>query len=462
MFRRFVDDGLAQSSYLIASLVTGKAVVVDPRRDIEVYVEAARESGVEIAYAIETHVHADFVSGGCELAAVGARPVAGPGAGLRFPHHEVTHGERLTLGDDIALTFLHTPGHTPEHISVLIEDADAPRRVLTGDTLFVSAVGRPDLLGDEHARQLAGALYDSLHDVLLRLEDDVEVHPGHGAGSLCGTGIGQADHSTIGQERRFNAFLQHRTKDLFVAAVLADLPDTPPYFPRMKRLNADGPPVLGPGNAATAPPRLEAAVAGELVAAGALVLDLRSPDAFAAAHPTGAIHLEFGPKIGYWAGWVVPGAARVVLVAEGEQQAAAAGLQLARIGIDNVAGYVGGGFDAWRKAGLPVSAGERIDVAELEKRLAGADAPAVLDVRSRQEFEAGHLPDAVHVLLNQVGASAPSNPAGPVVTICEGGYRASLAASLLARQGLTRVASVSGGMSAYRKLVSESPRRRRA
>jgi hydroxyacylglutathione hydrolase len=279
---------------------------------------------------------------------------------------------------------------------------------------------------------------------------------------LCGTGIGQADHSTIGQERRFNAFLQHRTKDLFVAAVLADLPDTPPYFPRMKRLNADGPPVLGPGNAATAPPRLEAAVAGGLVAAGALVLDLRSPDAFAAAHPTGAIHLEFGPKIGYWAGWVVPGAARVVLVAEGEQQAAAAGLQLARIGIDNVAGYVGGGFDAWRKAGLPVSAGERIDVAELEKRLAGADAPAVLDVRSRQEFEAGHLPDAVHVLLNQVGASAPSIPAGPVVTICEGGYRASLAASLLARQGLTRVASVSGGMSAYRKLVSESPRRRRA
>jgi hydroxyacylglutathione hydrolase len=224
----------------------------------------------------------------------------------------------------------------------------------------------------------------------------------------------------------------------------------------MKRLNSTGPPVLGPGAAAAAPPRLEAADAGALVSAGALVLDLRDADAFAAAHPTGAIHLEFGPKVGYWAGWVVPGAARVVFVAEGEHQAAAARLQLARIGIDRVAGYVGGGFDAWRQAGLPVSSGERIDVGELLKRLERPDAPAILDVRSRREFDAGHLPDAAHVVLNEVAARAPSIPAGPVVTICEGGYRASLAASLLARQGLTRVASVSGGMSAYRDLDSGS------
>jgi hydroxyacylglutathione hydrolase len=461
MFRRFFDDGLAQSSYMIASRASGKAAVVDPRRDIDVYLDAARESGVEIVFAIETHVHADFVSGARELAAAGARHVAGPGAGLRLPHHEAAHGQRLALGDDIALTLLHTPGHTPEHISVLVEEAAAPARVLTGDTLFVSAVGRPDLLGDEHARQLAGMLYDSLHGVLLRLGDDVEVHPGHRAGSLCGAGIGEADHSTIGQERRFNAFLQHETKDLFVAAVLADLPDTPPYFPRMKRLNADGPHVLGPGRAAAAPPRLEPAVAGGLVSAGALVLDLRSADAFAAGHPTGAIHLEFGPKVGYWAGWVVPGAARVVLITDGEHQAAAARLQLARIGIDSVEGHVGGGFDAWGKAGLPVSAGERIDVAELVKRLAGPHAPAIMDVRSRHEFDSGHLQDAAHVALNEVAARAPSIPAGPVVTICEGGYRASLAASLLARQGLTHVACVAGGMSAYRTLTSESGRQRR-
>jgi hydroxyacylglutathione hydrolase len=464
MFRRFFDDGLAQSSYLVASLTTREAAVVDPRRDVEVYLAAARESGVQIVFAIETHVHADFVSGARELAALGARIVAGPGAGLRFPHHDAAHGEQLKLGDDVTLTLLHTPGHTPEHISVLVEEgeAGAPRRVLTGDTLFVSAVGRPDLLGEEHARQLARQLFDSLHDVLLPLGDDVEVHPGHGAGSLCGAGIGQADHTTIGQERRFNAFLQHGSKEAFVAAVLADLPETPPYFPRMKRLNAAGPPVLGPGKAAAAPPRLDPAEAGRLVSAGALVLDLRSPEAFATGHPTGAIHLEFGPKVGYWAGWIVPGAARVLLVADGERQAAAAKLQLARVGIDGVAGYVGGGLDAWQKAGLPVSSGERIDVAELVTRLDGPDAPAILDVRSRHEFDLGHLQDAAHVPLNEVAAHAPSIPAGPVVTICESGYRASLAASLLARQGLDRVTSVSGGMSAYRELESRSGRRRGA
>ncbi len=456
MFRRFYDDGLAQSSYLIASAATREAAVVDPRRDIEAYLDAARESGLEIVFAIETHVHADFVSGARELAAFGARTVAGPGAGLRFPHHEAAHQERLALGDDIALTLLHTPGHTPEHISVLVEEAGAPPRVLTGDTLFVSAVGRPDLLGEEHARQLAGELYDSLHGVLLRLEDNVEVHPGHGAGSLCGAGIGDAEHSTIGQERRGNAFLQHRTREAFVAAVLDDLPETPPYFPRMKRLNSDGPPVLGPGAAAAPPPRLEPADAGALVAGGALILDLRGPDEFAAGHPTGAIHLEFGSKVGYWAGWVVPGAARVVLVAEGERQAAAARLQLARIGVDSVAGYVDGGFDGWRAEGLPVSAGERIEIAQLLARLQGPDAPVLLDVRSRREFETGHLQDAVHIELNELAARAPSIPAGPIVTICEAGYRASLAASLLARQGLMRVASVAGGMSGVRNLESRS------
>ena len=211
MFERLSDEGLAQTSYLIACERTRTAIVIDPRRDIDAYTSIAARHGLTIAFAIETHIHADFVSGARELAAAGARVVAGPGAGLRFPLHEATHGETLRAGD-ITIEVLHTPGHTPEHISLLVRQPGAPVRVFTGDTLFVGAVGRPDLLGADQARGLAGQLYDSLFGTLLTLDDYVEVYPGHGAGSLCGAGIGTAPHSTIGQERRFNPLLQQAGK----------------------------------------------------------------------------------------------------------------------------------------------------------------------------------------------------------------------------------------------------------
>src|SRR5689334_6816892 len=236
MFQRFFDEGLAQASFLIGCDRARQAVVIDPRRDTAVYTAAAAQHGSTIIAAIETHVHADFVSGARELAATGARVITGPGSGVAFPHDEACDGERLVIGD-LTLTFLHTPGHTPEHICVRAEGPGQPPHLFTGDLLFVGSVGRPDLLGDDQATRLADDLFTSLQRVVA-LGDDVEVHPGHGAGSLCGAGIGNEPSTTIGRERRQNAMLQHASRETFVAAVLGDLPPRPPYFARMKRVNA--------------------------------------------------------------------------------------------------------------------------------------------------------------------------------------------------------------------------------
>lgn len=452
MFQRFFDEGLAQSSFLIACSRTRDAAAVDPRRDVDVYVAAARQHGLTIAYSIETHVHADFVSGSRELAARGARVIVGPGSGLKFPHHEAQNGERIMLGD-IALTFLHTPGHTPEHISILVEEPGEPRRVLTGDTLFVGAVGRPDLLGAEQARGLANQLHDSLFNRLLSLADEVEVHPGHGAGSLCGAGIGKEPSSTIGQERRFNPMLQHRTRDTFVRAVLGDLPETPPYFPRMKRVNAEGPAVLGLAENVAPPPAIEVHRAAEVVRGGAILIDLRSADEYAAAHPTRAMHIGFGSKVGYWAGWVIPAGASVILLATDSGQALEAWRQLIRVGIDGVVGYVDGGFTAWQGEGLPVSQIAQVTVEQLVQRMSEPDAPAILDVRTAREFKEGHLEGAMLVPVGEVPARLAELPARrPIATICEAGYRSSLASSLLERAGIGPVINVVGGMSAFRAL----------
>jgi len=449
MFQRHFDEGLAQCSYLMACERTREAIVIDPRRDVAAYVEAAERHGLRIVYAIETHIHADFVSGSRELAAVGARVIGGPGSALGFDFHEARDGETLRVGD-IGLRFLHTPGHTPEHISIAVEAPDAPARVFTGDTLFVGAVGRPDLLGDELTRRLAGELYDSLFVRLLALPDHVEVHPGHGAGSLCGAGIGQEPHSTIGRERQFNPMLRHASRESFVAAVLGDLPDTPSYFPRMKKINREGPPVLGLARALPSvravTPRDAAAMASE----GAWIVDLRTGDEFAAGHPQGAVHLGFGAKVGYWAGWILPGDARIVLLAGSDSQIPGAHAQLLRVGLDRIEGVIAGGFDAWRREGLAVQSTPQIDVRELRTRVRSGAPLTLLDVRTRKEFAGGHVEGALNVPVGEVPRMRAASSGPPVATMCEGGYRSSLAASLLQRQGVPNVINVTGGMSAYR------------
>jgi hydroxyacylglutathione hydrolase len=456
MFHRFFDEGLAHASYLIACDRTREAVVVDPRRDIEVYTEMAARDGLTITHAIETHIHADFVSGARELAALGARVVSGPGADLLVPHHEARDRKRLQVGDT-SFEFLHTPGHTPEHITIVARQPNEPARALTGDTLFVGAVGRPDLLGEDQARRLAGQLYDSLFNTLLALDDDIEVHPGHGAGSLCGSGIGKAPHSTIGQERRFNPWLQPRSKDAFVAGVLGDLPDTPPYFPRMKRVNHDGPAVLALASGVPKPRALKATDAAAMIEDGAILLDLRAGDEFGAGHPPGAVNIGYGSKVGYWAGWILPAGARLLLLTGDARQALETHRQLLRVGFDDLAGHVEGGYEAWRAATLPVARLEQISARDLRDRLARRERLTVVDVRTPREWQGGHLDAAISMPVGDVPTRAGELTAsGPVAMICESGFRSSLASSLLARTGVETVVNVSGGLAAYRALESTS------
>lgn len=456
MFQRHFDEGLAQASFFIGCPRTRQAVVIDPRRDVDVYVEAARAAGYQIAYAIETHVHADFACGSNELAAIGAKTICGPGAGLKYPNHEVAHGETLQAGD-LALEFLHTPGHTPEHISILVRQPGAPVRLFTGDTLFVGAVGRPDLLGETQTRQLAAQLYDSLFRKILTLDADVEVHPGHGSGSLCGAGIGSDPFTTIGQERRFNPMLQHETEEAFVAAVLSDLPDTPPYFPRMKKLNAAGAPVLGLANGYAGPAAVTATDAAEAMAGGAVLIDLRKAEVFAAGHPSGALNLGYGPKIGYWGGYVLPTDARVFLLGGSEREITDAARQLLRIGLSHIDGFVDGGFDAWSAAGLPAGTITLTNVEALEGSLQGPAAPLVIDVRTPKEWKKDHIAGAMHIPLGDLEARAGEIPRDrTAATMCEAGYRSSLAASILARAGVERLINVTGGMSAWRALTASA------
>lgn len=452
MFQRYFDAGLAQASYLVACDRTRDAVVIDPRRDIDAYLTAAKQHQLNIVAAIETHIHADFLSGARELATAGAKTIAGPGASLKYPSTEVRDEERLTLGT-LALRFLHTPGHTPEHISIVAEQRGEPARVFTGDTLFVGAVGRPDLLGESLMRRLAGDLHESLFCKLLALEEHVEVHPGHGAGSLCGAGIGAEPYSTIGRERRSNPMLKHVDRDEFVTAVLDDLPDTPSYFQRMKRLNRDGPPLIGFANGYAGVPAIDAGAGSDAVREGAVVIDLRDAAAFCDAHAAGALHMAFGPKIGYWAGWVLPEGARIVLVAANAREAAEAGRQLLRVGCDRIEGCIAGGIDAWRAAGLRISRMPQVTVRQLQERLGRNEDLAVVDVRSPHEWNEGHIEGAINVPVGDVGISAATlDGHDSVATICEGGYRSLLAASLLARAGLANVVNVTGGMTAYREL----------
>ncbi|HEU4934911.1 MAG TPA: MBL fold metallo-hydrolase [Vicinamibacterales bacterium] len=451
MFQRYFDAGLAQASYLLACDRTREAVLIDPRRDVDVYVAAAAQSNLKVIAAIETHVHADFVSGARELQSIGVQTLAGPGSSLRFPAREVKHNERLVLGD-LSLRFLHTPGHTPEHISIVAENRGEPARVFTGDTLFVGAVGRPDLLGASLMRGLAGQLHDSLFHTLLALDDEVQVHPGHGAGSLCGAGIGVEPFSTIGRERASNPLLAYADRDQFVEIVLGDLPETPPYFARMKRLNCDGPHVLDLARGYRGTTALDLETATRAVREGAVPMDLCDDDAVCGEHLSTSLRIAFGPKIGYWAGWVLPAASRILLLTPDPARATEAGRQLLRVGFDAIEGYVAAPAAAWNAAGFPVTRVTQISVAELRERFGRGRNLTLIDVRSEREWNAGHATGAIHVPLGDVTArSAEFDKGSAIATICEGGYRSMLAASILMRAGFPNVLNVAGGMAAYRK-----------
>jgi hydroxyacylglutathione hydrolase len=448
-FKQFYLGCLAQASYMIGS--KGEAAVVDPRRDIETYLEEAGREGLTIRHVIETHLHADFVSGHRELAArTGAKIYFGAKAQAKFDYVPVREGDEISLGD-VALRFLETPGHTPESLSVLVIDrtkSETPEAVLTGDTLFIGDVGRPDLLGAKvSAQELAGMLYDSLHEKLLKLPDSVAVYPAHGAGSLCGRNISSETSSTIGQQRRFNYALQPMARDEFIRMMTTDLPEAPAYFSRDVKINREG---AGSLSELPRPHALEPGALDDLRRSGAVVLDTRPSAQFGTGHIPGSLNIGLGGQFASWAGALIPAEKKIVLVTEDEEHVEEARTRLARVGLENVVGFLAGGLLAWHESGRPLAATEQISVDELRHRLARGEVAQLVDVRRPGEWQAGHIAQARHLPLNELPSRAGElDRDKPVTAICAGGYRSSIATSLLEQRGLTRITNVVGGMTAW-------------
>ena len=450
-FKQFYLGCLAHASYLVGS--DGEAAVVDPQRDVEQYVAEAEAQGLKIKYVVETHLHADFVSGHTELAArTGAEIVFGAKAGARFPHRAVRDGDELRVGR-VRLRVLETPGHTPESISLVVVDDEVsaePQKVLTGDTLFVGDVGRPDLAGARGLtpQEMAGMLYESLHGKLLRLDDAVEVWPAHGAGSMCGRNISKETSSTIGQQRRTNHALAPMARDEFVRLMTTDLPEAPAYFPADAEINRSGPrPLTEMRRPAALIPQQVAAYAN----LGYVVLDVRGSAEFGAGHVPGALNIGLGGQFASWAGALIPLGSPLILVAADEAQVDEAITRLARVGHDSARGYLRGGMPAWREAGFEVSEVEQVSVAELRRMLEEGGDLQVLDVRRPAEFAAGHAPRAASAPLSpRLREEATRlDPSRPLAVICAGGYRSSAATSLLRPLGFRRLYNVEGGTGAW-------------
>ena len=448
-FEQFYLGCLAHASYMLAS--QGEAVVVDPQRDVDIYLKAAEEHGVKIHHIFETHLHADFVSGHKELAArTGAKIYIGARAGAKFSHVDVDDGFELRVGK-VLLRVLDTPGHTLESICLVITDEERsgkPWAVLTGDTLFLGDVGRPDLSKTHTPPQLAGMLYDSLHDKLLALPDEVLVYPAHGAGSLCGRNMRAERSSTIGIERLTNYALQIKSKEEFVQQLTANLPARPDYFLQDAEINREGASTLA--DLAELPP-ISARELKSMLEEGAFALDVRPGDQFAQGHVPGSINIALSGQFASWAGTVLGLSSRPVLIADSGEQVSEARLRLTRVGIEEARGYLNGGVEAWKQAGFALAELPEITVQTLHDRWQ-RHALQVLDVRREPEWQAGHIAGASWWPLDNFKVSPPEIDRDlPIAVHCKSGYRSMIACSLLQRAGFRDVTNVIGGFDAWQQ-----------
>ncbi len=446
-FEQFYLACLAHASYMLGS--GGEAAVVDPQRDVEIYLQAAQEQGLNIRHIFETHLHADFVSGHKELAArTGAKIYVGERAGARFPHVPLRDGSEVSFGE-VRIAALETPGHTPEGVCLVVRDlakSAEPAMVLTGDTLFIGDVGRPDLSKQYTPQQLAGMLYDSLHEKLLRLPDSVQVYPAHGAGSLCGRNMRADRFSTIGIERLTNPALQVNSREEFVRQLTANLPPRPAYFVQDAELNREGAPSLEelPPLPAIAPQRLRT-----LIEEGANVLDTRASEQFAAGHVPGSINIPLAGQFATWAGIVLGLEGRPVIIAESPEKLAESRLRLARVGIEECIGYLPGGVEEWKQAALPLATMAQMSVADLYGKIK-ENGLQVLDVRREGEWQTGHIAGARLWPLDRFASELPRlEHARPLAVHCRSGYRSAIACSLLLRAGYRDVTNVVGGFDAW-------------
>jgi hydroxyacylglutathione hydrolase len=449
---RFEVPGLSHYSYAIGS--RGKLAIVDPKRDIDTYLEYAAEREAKIAHILETHIHADYASGARELAeATGAELHLsaydeGEDYVYQFPHQPMREGDRIVI-DGLEISALHTPGHTPEHLAFLLHEAGRgrhPLAMLSGDFLFVGSLGRPDLLGEASKRRLAELLYESLHQKIRDLPDGVEIYPAHGAGSFCGSGMSDRPQSTLGYERASNIFFGDPDKETFVRHILSSVPPFPDYYRRMKRINSEGPQLLGglPGGQAFEPEDFRDLMEREQ----AIVIDLRRPETFGGAHIPGSLSIGMGPTFVTWAAWLVPYDRPILLLAEPGADPESARRALVRVGLDDVRGCLKGGMPAWMEKGWEMAELEQISVAELEaRRRLGT---TIVDVRSDQEWAVGHIPGALHIMGGDLPKRFEELPReGALHLICATGYRSNIAASLLRRNGFSEVANVTGGMTGW-------------
>ncbi len=452
VFEQINADGLAQLSYMVGDDKAGVVAVIDPRRDVDVYTDMARAKGVRIAAIVETHIHADFVSGVHELhERTGATIYGGKTEDYQFDLKQMSEGDEIALGA-VRLRALHTPGHTPEHISLLIFDkqqGEEPFGVFTGDTLFNLDVGRPDLLGKDMEKKLAPQLYRSLFQKLVPLGDRIEVYPAHGAGSGCGANIGDRRQTTIGNERVFSAALKERSEEEFVEWLLGGMPEPPRYYARLKKVNAKGAPLVGslPLPPPLSPQEFQERMKDENTA----VIDTRSILAFGGGHIPGAINIALRSEFPLWTGWMIDGEKTILLVVESERAIELVAQHLFRTGYDNIAGYLHDGMTSWQNAALQLESTGEWTVHELNEHKEDAGL-TVLDVRSDKEWDEGHVPGARHLyvphLEEHVGGLDKSKK---IVTYCGSGYRASIAASLLQKNGFRDVVNVPGSWTAWTK-----------
>jgi len=454
IFKQFYLPCLAHASYIIGDEPTGTAAVVDPQRDTDQYIAFVAEHALKIKHVFLTHLHADFVAGHLELRdRVGATIYLGAAAKAAYEFTPLRDGGILEFGR-VRLKVLETPGHTPESISILVYDLNAsdtqPHAVLTGDTLFIGDVGRPDLraaLGWS-ATELGSLLFDSLHNKLLALPDQSLVYPAHGAGSLCGKAISKETVSTLGEQRRLNYALQPMSKEAFIQVVTADQPEAPPYFTYDAVLNSEERPTLDEALAREMNPlTLEAVLA--LQADGAQILDTRDPDEFAAAHLAGSINIGLGGQYATWAGTVLDRTHPIVIIADPGRENESA-IRLGRIGFDHVAGYLQNGLHSLKSRPEMVAFTERLSAQFAAELLSSSQPPLAIDVRAPREREQKHIGGSLGIPLNRLVENLETLPKSrPLLVYCAGGYRSSIAASLLQGSGITPVSEIAGGIAAW-------------
>lgn len=448
--QQFVDEGLGNSSFLVGSVESGVAAVIDPVRDAESYVREAHDRGVHITHTLETHLHADFVSGSRELAArTGATVCASAEAGLEYEHKAVREGDVIELGD-LRFQVMATPGHTPEHVSYLALDRQGrPAALFSGGALIVGGAARTDLLGPDKAEGLAQQLFHTMHDKLADLPDELPVWPTHGAGSFCAAPASQERTTTIGTERRHNPLMQASSEAEFVKRALDGLSSYPEYFKRTAFINRQGPRVLG-GIPPLAP--LSAAEVKRLIDGGAMVVDSRPGPAYAAGHIPESFGVPMRSAFASWVGWFVPPDHPLIIVSAGRETHHDMARQLVGIGYDSLAGYLEGGVAAWAEAGFTVARMGVIGVDELKQSLASPVPPMVLDVRQDNEWQAGRIPGALHMEAGDTPSIGDGLPRDRNIAVHCGTHNRSVTAlSVLERKGFKDLTLIRGGWEAWRK-----------